>query len=83
MGRPRKITVTEADSKESIESQAEQARADLKKEAVKEKEEAKAAKHADKQGEFFDKNVLYKFKDGGTCRVYCNKSEEIITRIMN
>lgn len=84
MGRPRKVTVTnKTEDKESVASQAAEARADLKKEALKEKEAIKEAKHADKQGEFFNKNVRYKFKDGISCTVMYNKSSEIIDRIMN
>lgn len=78
MGRPRKIK--EEDS--TLAQQVADANADLKKEAKKEKEAIKEAKHADKQGEFFEKNVMYKWKDGGVTRVYCNKSNEIITRII-
>ena len=76
MGRPKKIK----ESKESIESQVADANADLKKEATKEKEAIKAAKHSDKVGEYYNKNVLYKFKQGPDCLVYYNNSNEVVAR---
>jgi sulfite reductase alpha subunit-like flavoprotein len=78
MGRPRKIK--EEDS--TLAQQVADANADLKKEAQKEKEAIKAAKHEDKQGEFYNKNVRYKFKDGTYCTVRYNNSKEIVERIM-
>jgi regulator of replication initiation timing len=74
-GRPKKV---KEELKESIETQIEQAHVDLKKEAIKEKEAIKQAKTNPHFGKYYGKNLRYKYKDGGTCHVYYNKTDEII-----
>lgn len=81
MGRPKKVKIVQ---KQDAHADKTAPKLTIKEQIIKDREEFNGPKkHEENHGEYYNKNILYKYKDGTTCRVYCNNSSEIVTRIMN